>query len=100
MKLGEVLLNLGLVDEIGLQKAVALQKERGPKLGEILIELGLINEEKLVCVVSEQLDIPRIVPHLSFVDKDLLSGLNMRFLSSNYLLPIFRDKDSLVQIKV
>ena len=91
MKLGEVLLTMGLVDEPQLGKALVLQKEAGKRLGELLVEMGILSEEQLVSALSEHLDLPKIAPHYSLVDKDLFLGLNVKFLLANYIVPLYKD---------
>ncbi len=58
-KLGETLVNMGLLNEEGLKLALRAQKEQ-PKytnvlLGEILIDLQLINQQTLNAAVTEQI---------------------------------------------
>jgi type IV pilus assembly protein PilB len=94
MKLGEVLLTLGLIDEPQLTKALVLQKEKGKRLGELLVEMGIISEEQLISALSEHLDLPKITPHYSLVDKDLFLGLNLKFLLASYILPLYKDNEA------
>lgn len=58
-KLGETLVNMGLLNEEGLKVALQAQKDQ-PKyanilLGEILIDLKLINQQTLNAAVTEQI---------------------------------------------
>ena len=47
-RLGALLLNIGLIDEAQLNKALDLQKNTKKRLGEILIENGFITERQLI----------------------------------------------------
>ena len=54
MKLGEILILKGLIDEQQLEQALKYQFEKpGKKLGEIIMELGYINPEQLVNILNE-----------------------------------------------
>ncbi len=53
MKLGEVLVNQGLISEDMLAQAVEEQKTDGERLGAALIRLGFISEEELLQALSK-----------------------------------------------
>ena len=59
-KLGDILIRAGLLDEIGLQRALNEQARWGGQLGRYLVELGLISEEILVRALSTQYKIPAV----------------------------------------
>mgnify|MGYP003880991227 CR=1 FL=1 len=60
MKLGEILLKAGVVDELQLRSALAYQQKWGGKLGKNLLELGFITEEQLLKALSNQLKLPAV----------------------------------------
>jgi len=60
MKLGEILLKAGVVDELQLRSALAYQQKWGGKLGKNLLELGFITEEQLLKALSTQLKLPAV----------------------------------------
>jgi len=64
--LGSVLLEMGLISEAQLNRALAEQKKTGELLGKTLVKLGLITEDELVKSLSKQLGIPlvRISDHV------------------------------------
>ena len=53
MKLGEVLVNQGLISEDMLAQAVEEQKTDGERLGATLIRMGFISEEELLQALSK-----------------------------------------------
>ncbi len=59
-RIGDVLKELGLVDDFQIQSALAHQKNWGGKLGAILIEMGFIKEEDMVKGLSQALRIPYV----------------------------------------
>lgn len=60
IKIGELLLNKGLITKDQLEFALERQRQTKQKLGEILIELGIITEEKLYEIVAEKKNVPLI----------------------------------------
>lgn len=59
-KLGEILINEGLVTQEQLEKVLEIQKnepQRRP-IGQLLISMGLITEDNLALALSKQLNIP------------------------------------------
>ncbi len=60
IRLGDLLVEKGLITEDQLQFALGEQKKLGRKLGNTLIELGMIDENSLLNLLSNQLNIPLI----------------------------------------
>jgi len=58
MKLGEILLEQGIISEIQLRKALNAQLVYGGHLGTCLIELGYVNEGQLGKVLSDVYKVP------------------------------------------
>ncbi len=54
-KLGEMLMDQGLIDETQLRSAMGHQKNWGGKLGSALIDLGFLGEEDIARVLEGQL---------------------------------------------
>jgi len=59
-KLGELLVETGLLGSDQLTEALKAQKENGKRLGETLIELKFISEEEMAFALAMQLKIPYI----------------------------------------
>jgi MSHA biogenesis protein MshE len=60
IRLGDLLVEKGLITEEQLQHALGEQKKLGRKLGGTLIELGMIDENSLLDLLASQLNIPLI----------------------------------------
>jgi len=58
MRLGDVLVQQGLLSEDQLKQALAEQRGSGKKLGRLLIDGGLITEESLAHALARQLRVP------------------------------------------
>ena len=75
IRLGDMLINQGVISEQQLMDALAQQKKTGLRLGHTLIELGFIEEEALLRILSQQLNIPFIdIRDYSF-DEELVRRL-------------------------
>ena len=71
-RLGEILVEQGLLTQEQVQDALRLQHQSGLLFGETLVQQKLITEEKIVSVLVGQFGIPYIKPTLYNVSKDLL----------------------------
>ncbi|MDL2236353.1 GspE/PulE family protein [Christensenellaceae bacterium OttesenSCG-928-K19] len=59
IRIGELLVESGIINETQLKSALAVQKESGGKrLGDILIDLGVISEEQLMEALKKRLNVP------------------------------------------
>lgn len=59
-RLGAILINAGLLDQDGLQRALNEQRRWGGLLGQYLVQLGLVSEENLVRALSAQYKLPAV----------------------------------------
>lgn len=60
-RLGDLLLEVGLITQEQLDGALKLQKTTGKKLGEILLSEGIVTQEDIIQVLEFQLGIPHVV---------------------------------------
>jgi hypothetical protein len=56
-KLGEILIEAGILDEFQLNSALAYQREWGGKLGTVVIKKGFVSEKDLMSVLEKQFGI-------------------------------------------
>lgn len=59
-RLGEILVQAGVLDDARLRAALAEQRRWGGPLGRILVDMKLISEEAMVQALSHQLNFPAI----------------------------------------
>src|SRR5690242_13418827 len=59
-RLGQLLTELGVVDEHQLQSALGHQKQWGGKLGNILVQKGFCQEPQIVSALSKHLGMPMV----------------------------------------
>ncbi|MGM0608021.1 MAG: type IV-A pilus assembly ATPase PilB [Candidatus Muiribacteriota bacterium] len=60
LRIGDALLEEGLIDEEQLQKALQIQKKTGKRLGKIFVEMGLVSEQDMVEALAKQMKIPYV----------------------------------------
>jgi general secretion pathway protein E len=87
-KLGELLIERGLIEPEDRDRALDLQKERGDKLGKIIVDMGLVAQRDLLRILSEQNDIPLAVLDGAPPSAPELDGLSSRFMRQAVFLPI------------
>jgi type IV pilus assembly protein PilB len=82
-KLGEMLVDAGLLTEDQLHQALAEQKKTDLKLGQYLIRQSIVSETQMMDVLSEQLRIEKFDPARSAADPGLAavipSDIALRF---------------------
>ena len=100
MRIGEMLIEQGIITPESLEMALQIQKERGIKLGEALIELGAVNERTLLRNIAHQNRVPFIEPSFSMVEPGLLKGVSPDYLARSSFLPFSRSEDGLVTVVV
>jgi type IV pilus assembly protein PilB len=71
-RLGELLVEQGLLSNEQVQDALRMQHQSGLLFGETLVQNKLITEEKIVAVLVNQFGIPYILPSQYQISKDLL----------------------------
>jgi len=96
--LGELLINLRMINHQQLREALDEQKKSGGKLGEIFVQKGFINEKALVDILATQMGILKIVPDFHIIDRMLLKGWSEDFLKRNLVLPAFKEKGEVTVI--
>ena len=72
---GALLLRHGLVTQVQLGQATALQKKDGGSFGECLVRIGAVDEEQLVEFYHRRLMIPRIADAKLFIVSPKVLGL-------------------------
>jgi MSHA biogenesis protein MshE len=60
VRLGEILLQQGLLTEQQLQDALAEQKRSGRKLGRVFVDKGYVSEEQISNALARQLQVPYV----------------------------------------
>lgn len=90
-RIGEVLVEQGLITEAQLEAGLLEQKKTNLQLGKCLVSLGYISEEKIIDVLSAQLDIPHVMlDNFTFSNK-LLRDVPEEMVRKYKVIPLFEN---------
>lgn len=92
IRLGDCLVQKGMITEEQLSEALVKQKENGTKLGETIVELGYVSENDMIDVLVEQLGIEYVDVRKIKVDENAARLLKEDFMRKNGLIPIAFDE--------
>lgn len=92
IRLGDCLVQKGLITEEQLNTALQEQKTKGMKLGETLVELGYVEENDIIDVLCDQLGIEYVDLRKIKIDEAVGKILNEEFIRKNCLIPIGYDQ--------
>ncbi|MGC2856819.1 GspE/PulE family protein [Novispirillum sp. DQ9] len=88
LRLGDALVDMGLISSDQLQVAL-LEKKSSPKmLGELLVDLGFITEQALSAVLAEASGFERFTPGATMVDAALLKVLPKQVAQRYRVFPV------------
>ncbi|MDD2215569.1 MAG: ATPase, T2SS/T4P/T4SS family [Eubacteriales bacterium] len=91
LKLGEILVKDGVMDEKTLQEALKSQKGSGKRVGEILIENKFITEEQLINSLSSQLGIEYIDLEAVKIDPSLSKYVPESIARTGHVVPVQKE---------
>jgi type IV pilus assembly protein PilB len=91
-RLGELLVEEGLIDGFQLRSALAEQRKFGRPLGRVVVEMGMFTEASLVDVLSRQLRIPSVKLAEMAVDPAAARQVDIDFCQQLACLPFRYDK--------
>ncbi|MEO0475764.1 MAG: ATPase, T2SS/T4P/T4SS family, partial [Planctomycetota bacterium] len=94
-KLGELLIEAGLLSEEQLTQALSLQKRTGKMLGSVVISEGMVSGSMLVGVLAEQLGLRGVVLRHGLIDTSLLQEIGQEEATRLQAVPMFRVRDTM-----
>lgn len=94
-RLGDILIDRGVLNTEQLEEALERQLETRAPLGAVLIEMGLIQADVLADALAEHLGVPRAEWHLDSPDPELALLIPMELLREGHIFPLSREGDSL-----
>ncbi|ACL06494.1 Type II secretion system protein E [Desulfatibacillum aliphaticivorans] len=87
-RLGELLVEGGLLTDEQLKDALAQHKKSGMKLGKFLVQRGIVREDAMIDAVASQLKIDRYRADKYPVNAELASVIPMDMAQRNQLVPL------------
>ncbi|SYZ72515.1 General secretory pathway protein E [Candidatus Zixiibacteriota bacterium] len=88
-KIGNILIDQGLISESDLDAALKEQEQTGRKVGQILVERRLITEDQLIDAISERLQIPKISLEQLVIDPMVVALVPVDVARRYLLIPVF-----------
>lgn len=87
-RLGEILVNSGIISEQQLRSGLAYQNQWGVQLGEALITKGFISEVDLLKVLAKQLQLPAVNLAKTFISQETLKHIKVGFAEKYSVIPL------------
>ncbi len=89
LRLGELLINSGVLTKQQLEEALTLQKEQNLRLGTILLHNGFVSESHLIQALSHHLSIPWVSLKLIDISDNILKLVPVNVTEEFFLIPIY-----------
>lgn len=95
LKIGTLLVELGLLTNEELTQAFEIQAEETPKrkIGEVLVAHRFIHERKMAEVLSLQLGFPFLEPEFMEIDPKLFNKIPLRMYAGATFIPVAMEGD-------
>ena len=90
-RLGEMLVEAGLLTQQGLEEALAAKRGSPLKLGQYLIQHGIVEEQRLLAVLSRQLKVKRLDFESFVPDPSLASLISSDLAERCMVLPLAKQ---------
>ena len=87
-RLGDLLLDSNLIDEIQLRVALQEQANTGERLGSALVHLGFIDEAVLAAFLSKQAELPCVNIQGLHIPSDILELIPKEIAVKNAVIPV------------
>ncbi len=96
-RIGEILVDQGLINKQQLELGMTEHKRTGVQLGQALVKLGFIDEAKLVDILSAQLDIQHVVLENFQFNKDLIRLIPEDMARKYKIVPLY-EKEGILTV--
>ncbi|MGZ3459728.1 MAG: GspE/PulE/PilB domain-containing protein [Archangium sp.] len=87
-RLGEILLELGTVDGLQLQSALAYQRKWGVPLGQVVVDLRFCTAEQVLGALAYQTGVPAIDLDAQPLEPELAKGVPRRLAEMHRVVPL------------
>ena len=94
-KLGDLLVEAGLITEEQLKEALEVQKNDNERIGTILVKLGYLTEEEITSFLSKQYGIPAVNLEHFEISEDVIKRIPSDIARKYMLIPITRTGSTL-----
>lgn len=88
-RLGDILVDVGVITPAQLDQALDIQKRGGGKLGTILAQMGVINEEVMLAFLGKQCGVPYVsLSEYGDIPLETVRSVPETVVKSQHLIPI------------
>lgn len=91
-RLGDLLVDAGLITQEQLNHALQIQRSTGKKLGELLIDENFLTEGQIIEVLEFQLGIPHMDLEKHFIDPEIPRMISENLARRYILIPVKKDR--------
>lgn len=92
-KLGDLLVESGVIDQMQLLSALGYQRQWGGRLGRVLVQMRFTDEQTITQAVAKQLGLPCVRLAGRTLEPDVLAALPQEFCEKHQLLAFGRTKN-------
>ena len=89
LKVGDLLIHAGVIDELQLKAALAEQEQWGRRIGVTLIKMGLVEENHLIRALAQQLGLPATSLVGRRIAPEVIALVPARVATQHGVIPLF-----------
>ena len=94
-RLGDVLVEAGVITEQQLQETMTEQASSHKRIGQLLIEKSLITEDKLVEILEQQLGLPQVNLYNYNINPEVATSIPLYLAKRHLVIPIEKQGNTL-----
>ncbi len=94
-RLGDLLVDEGLITKEQIEKAISVQKEKGGRLGSILVQLGFVTDKQITEVLGKQYGVPTVDLEKENIDPEVAKLIPPQVAQKFQVVPVKRDGKTL-----
>ncbi len=95
-RIGEIMIELGLITPGRLEDAIAEGKRTGIRLGNVLVEKGYVTEEDISKALSEQFGIPYVLLENLIINPEMIKLIPEVIARKHKVIPVSVEDDKLI----
>jgi len=96
VRLGEVLVEAGLISQTQLEQALQTQQATGERLGRVLVSMGLATPDAIAKAIASQLGLEYVNVQTTSIAEDVLTILPEAQIRRHQVLPLRTEGEALV----
>lgn len=94
-RLGDLLIEVGLITKEQLEDALIIQRSSGKKLGEVLNDEGIVSEKQIIEALEFQLGVPHIDISKTSIDVEAVKLIDESLAKRYLLIPLYKSGGTL-----